>query len=85
MKLWKRRQRMAITRREIDQMLDEVLEVLLEAPDETKERYPECRWRDTERLTRNDAVARLWDIKACLRNKLEIPEYFKMYNLRRKD
>ena len=82
MKLWKllkRRNRM--TRREVDALLDSVLDILREQPDETRERHPECRWRDTERLARIDAAARVLDIKACLRGKVEIPTYFEKYKI----
>jgi len=69
-----------MTRREVDAMLEDALEILLESPDETRERHPECRWRDTERIARNDAAARIQDIRAALRGKIQIPEYFKKYN-----
>lgn len=72
-----------MTRKEVDMMIDEALDVLLESPDSTRERHPDCKWSDCERLARNDAAARLQDIKACLRGKLVIPEYFEKYNASR--
>lgn len=72
-----------MTKREVDMMLDEAIDILLEAPDETRERHPDCRWSDCDRLVRNDATTMLWDIKACLRGELVIPEYFEKYNAAR--
>ena len=71
-----------MTKRQIDTMIADALDICLEAPDETKERHPACRWRDTERLARNDVAARLQDIRAALRDRIEIPDYFKKYNIR---
>lgn len=66
-----------MTKREVDNMIADALDVCLEAPDETKERHPECRWRDTERLARLDVAAKLQDIRAALRGKIQIPERFR--------
>lgn len=75
-----------MTRREVHNLIQSALDVCLESPDMTKERHPEIRWRDTDRVARNDTAAMLQDICATLRGDIEIPAYCERYGImRRKD
>ena len=71
-----------MTKREIDTMLADAIEICLEPPDETRERHPQCRWSDTDKLARIDTAARLQDMRAALRGRVQIPDYFARYNIR---
>lgn len=71
-----------MTIRECDTMLENVVDTLLQTPDDVRDQHPECRWSDVDRIKINEALARTQDIRAALRGKVTVPEYLKKYERR---